>query len=71
MQLNDLCKYLHRPDSDFDELRGDAETLAGLVLEILGRFPKQGEVLQVADLRLTVEAVNNRRIVQIKIETGE
>lgn len=71
IQLNDLCKYLHRPDSDFDELRGDAETLAGLVLEILGRFPKQGEVLQVADLRLTVEAVNNRRIVQIKIETGE
>ncbi len=71
IQLNDLCKYLHRPDTDFDEVRGDAETLAGLVLEVLGRFPKPGEVIQVADLRLTIEVVNNRRIVQIKVETRE
>ena len=70
IQINDFCKYLHRPDSDFDDLRGDAETLAGLVLEQLGRFPRKGEVLHVGDLRLTIEAVNNRRIEQIKVEVG-
>ena len=66
--LNDFCKIIGRPDTDFDEIRGEAETLAGLVLEKLERFPEQGEVVHIEDLKLTIEAVTNRRIEQIRVE---
>ena len=66
--LNDFCKIIGRPDTDFDEIRGEAETLAGLVLEKLERFPEQGELVYIEDLKLTIEAVTNRRIEQIRVE---
>jgi len=66
--INDFCKVIGRPDTDFDEIRGEAETLAGLVLEKLERFPEQGEVVFIEDLKLTIEAVTNRRIEQIRVE---
>lgn len=69
--LNDFCKVIGRPDTAFDEIRGEAETLAGLVLEKLERFPEQGEVVFIEDLKLTVEAVTNRRIEQIRVELPE
>lgn len=66
--INDFCKVIGRADTDFDEIRGEAETLAGLVLEKLERFPEQGEVVFIEDLKLTIEAVTNRRIEQIRVE---
>lgn len=66
--LNDFCKVIGRPDTAFDAIRGEAETLAGLVLEKLERFPEQGEVVLIEDLKLTVESVTNRRIEQIRVE---
>ena len=66
--LNDFCKVLGLPDTTFDTIRGEAETLAGLVLEKLERFPLRGEVIVIGKLRLTVEAVSNRRIEQIRVE---
>ena len=66
--INDFCKIIGRPDTDFDEIRGEAETLAGLVLEKLERFPEQGEVVYIENLKLTIEAVTNRRIEQIRVE---
>lgn len=69
IQLNDLCKLLsYEDDSVFDAQRGEAETLAGLILELLGRFPRMGEVLHVGDLTLTVEKVGARRIESVRLE---
>lgn len=68
ISLNDFCKALQLPDETFDPIRGEAETLAGLVLEKLERFPEQGEVLQFDNLKLTITAVTKRRIEKIKVE---
>ncbi len=71
MQLNDLSKLLGLEDDDiFQDVRGEAETLGGLVLEVLGRFPEVGQTLKVAGLTLTVEQMGKRRIEYIKVERG-
>lgn len=69
MPLNDLAKLLNMKDiTVFDAIRGEAETLGGLVLEILGRFPVEGEVVRVAGLVLTMDHVGKRRIESIHVE---
>lgn len=68
IQLNDLCKILEIDDAIFDDMRGEAETLGGLILEVLGEFPKRNAVLEVAHLRLTVEAVSKRRIETVRVD---
>lgn len=68
IQINDLCKVLGIDDAQLDEARGESETLAGLVLELLGRFPEVGEVIKVQGLTLTVEVVDARRIERIRVD---
>ncbi len=46
----------------------ESDTLGGLVYTLLGRVPQVGEMLQLDDLRLTVLAVDGRRIVTVKIQ---
>ncbi len=65
--LNDFCRILNIPEDTFDPIKGEAETLAGLVLEILGRFPVKGEALIIKDFNVTVEAIENRRIKHLKV----
>lgn len=50
----------------FEEQKGDAETLAGFLLEISGGFPKTGEKIQFEQYAFTVEAIDQKRIKQIK-----
>ena len=38
--LSDFCKILHVDDDEFEEVAGEADTLAGLLLEIKGDFPR-------------------------------
>ncbi|MGH2648354.1 MAG: gliding motility-associated protein GldE, partial [Ginsengibacter sp.] len=42
--INDVCKALHIPVDTFDKIRGDSDSLAGLVLEIAGEFPQVNEI---------------------------
>ena len=51
----------------FEENRGEAETLAGFLLEISGSFPKKNEVIVFDRYSFTVEAINQKRIKQIKV----
>ena len=51
----------------FDAEKGDADSLAGLLLEIIGFIPKKGRVVYSGNYRLEVMSVNKRRIEQIKI----
>ncbi len=43
--INDVCKALHIPVDTFDKIRGDSDSLAGLVLEIAGEFPQVNEAI--------------------------
>ncbi len=68
--LNDVARVLDKDPTVFDQWRGDADSLAGLILELRGRMPKKGAEITVNGFVLKVIAVNERRIqeVQLKIK---
>lgn len=68
ISLNDFYKITDLPDNFFDPVRGDADTLAGLILEIKGEFPKAGDKIKYNNLHFFIESVDRRRIRQIKME---
>lgn len=67
-QLNDFLRIVGAPEDLFAGVEGEAESLAGLVLEVLGRIPKVGERLEVKGIKLRIEAVSARRIETIRVE---
>lgn len=54
-------------EEDFEEQKGESETVAGFVLEIAGNFPKRGERLQFKNYLFTVEGLDKKRLKQIKV----
>jgi gliding motility-associated protein GldE len=54
-------------DEDFDEQKGESETIAGFVLEIAGNFPKKGEKVVFKDYIFIVESLDKKRLKQIKV----
>ncbi len=67
IMLNDLCKVLETEDDIFEPVRGDADTLAGLILELKGDFPDRGEKTSFRNFEFTIEAVDKRRIKKIRL----
>lgn len=65
--LNDIYKILDLENNFFDEIRGDADTLAGLILELKGEFPKVYDIIKYKQFAFTIEEIDNRRIKKIKI----
>jgi gliding motility-associated protein GldE len=66
--LGDFYKIVECDDTVFNEVKGDADTLAGLILELKGEIPGPQEKLSCKQFDFTIEAVDNRRIKQIKVE---
>jgi hypothetical protein len=48
--IHDMCRAMKLPQDTFDRVRGDSESLGGLVLELAGEFPKQNEIIHCGDL---------------------
>ncbi len=66
--LKDFYKIIKLEDeSVFEENKGEAETLAGFILEISKSFPKQGSKITFENYIFTVEALDNKRITRLKI----
>ena len=65
--LNDFFKILELEDNLFDEIKGDADTLAGLILEIEGEIPSAGIAINYGNFILKVVSSDTRRIKQIKV----
>lgn len=66
--LKDFYRVLRMEDNTlFEENKGESETIAGFVLEIAGNFPKKGERIKFHDHTFVIEALDNRRIKQIKV----
>ncbi|WP_372751117.1 gliding motility-associated protein GldE [Labilibaculum sp.] len=64
--LNDFFKIVQIDSSIFDSIKGDAETLAGLLLEIKGEIPDKKEKFTYKHHHFIVEAVDKRRIKKIR-----
>lgn len=66
INLKDFYRIIDQDDSEFEQAKGEAETLAGFLLEILGNFPKKGQKINFGNIRFTIESVDRKRIKQIK-----
>ena len=60
-------KILGLSDDEFDDIAGDADSLAGLLLEIKGDFPAVHEVIVYKRYRFEVLAIEERRISKVKV----
>lgn len=65
--LNDFYKITGIDENDFDEISEDAETLAGLILEIKEDFPAEKEIIFYGRYQFTILEVDKRRIIKIKV----
>ncbi len=54
-------------EEDFEEQKGESETIAGFVLEIAGSFPKKGDKVVFKDYQFLVESLDKKRLKQIKV----
>ena len=65
--IKDFCKILDDEDEEnFEEEKGESETLAGFILEISGKFPKRGAEINFKNYTFTIESLDKKRIKQIK-----
>ena len=71
--LGDFLRVLELPDAFLDSVRGDADTLAGLMLEIRGEFFREGESVDFDNIEFKAVRVENRRItrVEVTLHTGD
>jgi len=66
--LNDFCKVLDIDEQLFEEVRGESETLAGLILEIEGEIPGKDKIIKFDKFTFKIESADKRRIEKIRVE---
>ena len=69
--LNDVLKTIDGEIDFFDSIKGESDTLAGLILEIKGNIPENGEILNYKQYSFTVESVDKTRVKRIKVTINE
>ena len=65
--LNDFLKIIEWEADYFDNVKGDTETLAGLILEQNGVIPKISEKIEIVPFTFIVESADDRRIKRVKV----
>ena len=64
--IQDFYKILNIEENIFDEIKGESESLAGLILEVEGKIPEKNAIIRVLNYTFKIEMVDNRRIKRIK-----
>lgn len=67
IMINEACKIMNLSNRVFDPVRGESETMAGLVLELAGEIPKVNQVVVAHDFSFTVLEVSFNRIQKVKV----
>ena len=65
--ISDLCRITNLPNEILDAYRGEADTIAGVLLEVLERLPRRGETIETNGLHWTIESADDRHIRRVKI----
>jgi putative hemolysin len=65
--IHDICKTMHLAMDTFDEVRGESESIGGLVLEIAGEFPKVNDVIKSGNFDFAVLEVDRNRVLLVKV----
>ena len=71
INLKDFYRIIEVREDTFEIRKGEAETLAGFILEILGNFPKKGQKIHFENCLFTIEVVDKKRVKQIKVTIDE
>lgn len=67
MLINDMCRVMSVPLGTFQNIRGESDSLAGLVLEIAGKFPAINEEISFGQFDFTILAIDKLRISRVKV----
>ena len=65
--INDVCKIMELQTDTFDTVKGESDSLAGLVLELAGEIPMPAKVVSTGDFEFTVLEVEKNRIQKVKV----
>lgn len=65
--LSDFYRITQSDESFFNEVRGDADTIAGLIMELKGEIPETGDEIKFHPFTFVIEQIDNRRIKQIRV----
>lgn len=68
MLINDMCKLMEVNAEVFDEVRNEADTIGGMLLEVSGDLPDKGEQITIGEFTFTIESVDQRKIKRVKVE---
>jgi putative hemolysin len=69
--LKDFYKILNVEGDPFEDVRGESETLAGLILELTGEIPKKDQVIIKSGYKFQIESADKRRIKEIRVTINE
>lgn len=67
MMIHDLCRRLKLGVDTFDKIRGESDSVGGLVLELAGEFPDVNETISAGDFYFTVLDITKNRINTVKV----
>jgi putative hemolysin len=65
--INDVCKALNLPVETFDNVKGDSDSLAGLILELAGEIPKINDIIVCGDFEFSILEADSSRIKKVKV----
>ena len=65
--LNDVCKVLEVPTNTFDDIRGDADSLAGMMLELNTEIPLEGDQLEYKRYKFIILEADKTRVIRVKV----
>lgn len=69
--LNDFYKIVDLNEEIFKDVRGESETLGGLILELTGEIPQKDQVIKHGDIVFRIESADKRRIKEIRVEINK
>ena len=67
IMIHDMCRIMKLPMNTFDAIKGDSESLAGLVLEVAGEFPTVDWVIPCGDFEFEIMQADNNRVQLVKV----
>ncbi len=67
IMIHDMCRIMKLPMDTFDKVRGESESLAGLILEVAGEFPTVDWVIPCGDFEFGILQADNNRIQLAKV----
>lgn len=69
--LNDFCKVVDIEEELFEEVRGESETLAGLILELTGEIPLKDQIIKYGNFIFSIESADRSRIKEVRVEINK